>query len=57
MAERRMFSKKVTDSDQFIELSASAQALYFHLNQSADDDGINTQIQTALFKAHASLDD
>ena len=57
MAERRMFSKKVTDSDQFIELSASAQALYFHLNQSADDDGFNNQIQNALFKAHASLDD
>ena len=41
MAERRMFTKKITDSDAFIELSSSAQALYFHLNQGADDDGFN----------------
>ena len=57
MAERRMFTKKVTDSDAFIELSSPAQALYFHLNQGADDDGFNNQIQNAMFKAHASIDD
>lgn len=57
MAEKRMFSKKITDSDSFIELSSSAQALYFHLNQGADDDGFNNQVQSAIFKAHASLDD
>lgn len=57
MAERRMFTKKVTDSDAFIELSSSTQALYFHLNQGADDDGFNNQIQNAMFKAHASIDD
>lgn len=57
MAERRMFAKKVTDSDAFIELGSSAQALYFHLNQNADDDGFNNQIQMAMYKAHASLDD
>lgn len=52
-----MFSKKITDSDDFIELSSAAQALYFHLNQGADDDGFNNQIQTAMWKAHASIDD
>ena len=57
MAERRMFSKKITDSDAFIELSSAAQALYFHLNQAADDDGFNNQIQMAMYKAHASTDD
>ena len=57
MADKRMFSKKVTDSDAFIELSSSAQALYFHLNQGADDDGFNNQIQNAMFKAHATIDD
>lgn len=57
MADRRMFSKKITDSDAFIGLSASAQALYFHLNQAADDDGFNNQIQIAMMKAHASNDD
>lgn len=57
MAERRMFTKKVTNDDEFISLPSSAQALYFHLNQEADDDGFNKQVQTALFKAHASIDD
>lgn len=57
MAERRMFTKKVTDSDAFIEMSSAAQALYFHLNQGADDDGFNNQIQMAMLKAHASADD
>ena len=57
MAERRMFTKKITDSDAFIELSSSTQALYFHLNQGADDDGFNNQVQNAMFKAHASIDD
>ncbi len=52
-----MFSKKITDSDAFIEMSSAAQALYFHLNQSADDDGFNNQIQMAIFRSHASVDD
>ena len=39
MAERRCFSKKVVESDDFRALSDSCQALYFHLNMAADDDG------------------
>ena len=57
MANKRMYSKDVTDSDAFIEMSSAAQALYFHLNQGADDDGFNNQIQIAMIKAHASTDD
>lgn len=57
MAERRMFTKKITDSDAFIEMSSAAQALYFHLNQGADDDGFNNQVSMAMWKAHASTDD
>lgn len=57
MAERRMFTKKITDDDNFISLGSSAQALYFHLNQGADDDGFNNQVQMAMWKAHASTDD
>lgn len=57
MADKRMYSKKITDSDAFIEMASSTQALYFHLNQGADDEGFNNQIQNAMFKAHASLDD
>ena len=39
MAERRMFAKTIIDSDAFLEMSTSAQALYFHLGMRADDDG------------------
>ncbi len=57
MAEKRMFTKKITDSDAFTELPSSTQALYFHLNQGADDDGFNNQVQMAMFRAHATIDD
>lgn len=39
MAERRMFSLKITDSDAFLDMPLSTQALYFHLCMHADDDG------------------
>lgn len=39
MANRRMFSKKITDTDLFMDMPSSAQNLYFHLNMNADDDG------------------
>ena len=57
MANKRMYSKEITDSDPFIEMSSATQALYFHLNQGADDDGFNNQVQLAMWKAHASIDD
>ncbi len=57
MAERRMFTKKVTDDDNFMALSSSAQALYLHLSMSADDDGFCNQVSIAMFKAHASVQD
>lgn len=57
MAERRMFTKKVTDDDNFTALSSSAQALYLHLSMNADDDGFCNQVSTAMFKAHASVQD
>ena len=39
MANKRMFSKHIVDSDAFLEMPLSTQALYFHLNMKADDDG------------------
>ena len=39
MAERRMFSKTIVDSDAFLDMPMSTQCLYFHLNMRADDDG------------------
>lgn len=46
MAERRMFAKTVVESDAFLELPPSAQAVYFHLGMAADDDGfVNSPIR------------
>ena len=52
-----MLTAKVTDADAFVSMPSSAQALYLHLNMGADDDGFNNQVQLAMFKAHASIDD
>ena len=57
MADKRMLSKKITDHDNFISLSASAQALYMHLCMSADDDGFCNQVSLCMFKAHAGTQD
>lgn len=39
MAERRMFAKSIIDTDAFLSMPLSTQALYFHLCMRADDDG------------------
>lgn len=39
VANKRMFSVDVTETDAFLDLSHAAQALYFHLGMRGDDDG------------------
>lgn len=39
MAQRRMFSKSITNSSSFLMMPQSSQSLYFHLGMNADDDG------------------
>ncbi|MCR4307097.1 MAG: hypothetical protein NUV80_00895 [Candidatus Berkelbacteria bacterium] len=39
MAQRRMFSQEIVESDAFLEMPLSTQCLYFHLGMYADDDG------------------
>ena len=39
MSARRMFSDKIVESDAFLDMPISTQALYFHLGMEADDDG------------------
>lgn len=39
MANKRMFTMKIVDSDAFLDMPLSSQCLYFHLNMRADDDG------------------
>lgn len=40
MANRRMFSARVTESTRFLKMPATSQNLYFHLGMRADDDGV-----------------
>lgn len=39
MAERRMFTNKITESDAFLDMPLSAQSLYFHLCMNAMNKG------------------
>lgn len=39
MANRRMFSRDVVETDRFLGMPLTSQALYFHLGMEADDDG------------------
>jgi len=39
VAQRRMYSKSIIESDLFLDMPLSSQALYFHLGMQADDDG------------------
>lgn len=48
MAERRMFSKTIIDSDRFLDMPPSAQLLYFHLAMRADDDGFVDKQKTIM---------
>lgn len=57
MAQRRMFSKKVTDTDVFLDMPLSTQALYFHLNMHADDDGFIDNTKTIQRMIGSSDDD
>lgn len=57
MAQRRMFSKKITDTDMFLDMPLSAQALYFHLNMHADDDGFVDNVKTLKRMIGSSDDD
>lgn len=57
MANRRMFSKDVVDSDKFLDMPPTAQNLYFHLGIHADDDGFVSSPKKVQRSATASNDD
>ena len=57
MAERRMFTQKIVDSDAFLDMPLSSQALYFHLNMRADDDGFVNNPKKIQRMIGASEDD
>ena len=57
MAEKRMFTQKIIDSDAFLDMPLSTQALYFHLNMRADDDGFINNPKKIQRMVGASEDD
>ena len=57
MAERRMFAKTIIDSDAFLEMPLSSQALYFHLSMRADDEGFLNNPKKIQRMIGASEDD
>lgn len=52
-----MFTKKITESDAFLDMPMSTQCLYFHLNMSADDDGFINNYKRVMRAIGASNDD
>lgn len=52
-----MFSLKIVDTDVFLDMSPSAQNLYFHLGMRADDDGFVSSPKRIMAMCNASEDD
>lgn len=57
MAQKRMFTMKIVDSDAFLDMPATTQCLYFHLNMRADDDGFIGNPKRIMKMTGASEDD
>jgi len=57
MAQKRMFSKKITESDAFMDMPATSQLLYFHLNMNGDDDGFVGNPKVIMRTVGAKEDD
>lgn len=57
MANKRMFSNTITDSDIFMSMPLSTQALYFHYGMKADDEGFVGNPMGIARMVSASTDD
>lgn len=57
MAQRRMFSLKIIDTDEFIDMPTSSRLLYYDLSMRADDDGFVASPKKIIKMIGASDDD
>ncbi len=57
MARKRMFRLDVLETDAFMDMPLTTQALYFHLNMRADDDGFIGNPKQIVRLIGASQDD
>ena len=57
VANRRMFSLDVVNTDRFMEMPLTAHALYFHLGMRADDDGFIASPRQIMKAVECKQDD
>lgn len=57
MAEKRMFTKSIVLSDDFLDMPMSVRCLYFTLGMLADDDGFINSPKAIMRQCGASFDD
>lgn len=57
MADKRMFTKEIVESDDFLDMPYSARCLYFHINLNADDDGFLNSPNKVMRISDATKDD
>lgn len=57
MANKRMFSLDVVNTDLFLDMPVSAQNLYFHLGMRADDDGFVASPRQVMKLVNCTKDD
>lgn len=57
MADRRMFSKKIIDTDAFLDMPSTARLLYYDLAMRADDEGFIGSPKGVMRTTGASIDD
>ncbi len=57
MATRRMFAMTIIDSDDFLDMPLTTQALYFHLSMRADDEGFINNPKKIMRMIGASPDE
>lgn len=57
MAERRMLSRKVTETDSFYAMGSGPASLYLHLSINADDDGFLDNVKSIMMLCGAKPND
>lgn len=57
MAQRRMFSLKIVDTDEFLDMPPTTQNLYFHFGMRADDDGFVSSPKKIMKIINSAEDD
>jgi len=57
MAEKRMFSKSIVLSDEFLDMPPSTRCLYFTLSMFGDDDGFVNSPKGIMRQCGATIDD